>query len=104
MKVSVKDPIITMKTPKAELLGIKPELFEDFFAWDCRPNYIAVTRMRARFPYEDEAYTGFLEALKYVVSEVRIVAPIQEIVPYLERYGFQRQIEPCGTPYYTNNL
>ena len=102
MKVSVKEPAITMKTPKAELLGIKPELFEDFFAWDCRPNYIAVTRMQARFPHEDEAYTGFFEALKYVVSEVRIVAPIQEIIPYLECYGFKKMIEPCGTPYYTN--
>lgn len=102
MKVSVKEPATTMKTPKAKLLGIKPELFEDFFAWDCRPNYIAVTRIRARFPYEDEAYTGFFEALKYVVSEVRIVAPIQDIVPYLERYGFKKMTEPCGTPYYTN--
>ena len=104
MKVSVKEPAITMKSPKAELLGIKPELFEDFFAWDCRPKYIAVIRLQGRFPHEDEAYTGFFEALKYVVSEVRIVAPIQEIIPYLERYGFRKMTEPCGTPYYTNRL
>lgn len=102
MKVSVKEPAITMETPKAELLGIKPELFEDFFAWDCRPTYLAVIRIQPRAIREQEAYTAFFESLKYVVTPIRVISPLPEMLPYLEKYGFYKDVEPCGTPYFYN--
>lgn len=96
------EPTITMKSEKAKYLGIVPELFSDFFAWDCRPTYLAVIRLQPKVTREHEAYTAFFESLKYVVTPVRVISPLPEMLPYLEKYGFCKGVEPCGTPYFYN--
>lgn len=91
--------IIFLDDPKAERLGITPQGFQDFFAWDCRPKYIGITILR---PDNQQSLLNFFEAGQKIYSEIRICAPDQEIIDTSKDYGYELKKDSAGLPYLTD--
>lgn len=90
---------IFIDDPRAEKLNITPQTFNDFFAWDCRPKYIGIIRLR---PKNHQRLLNFFEAGQQIYSEIQICAPNQEIIDTSKEYGYVLKKDSAGTPYLTD--
>lgn len=91
--------IIFIDDPRAEKLNVTPQTFNDFFAWDCRPKYIGIIRLR---PKDHQRLLNFFDAGQQIYSEIRICAPNQETIDVSKDYGYELKQDPAGTPYLTD--
>ena len=91
--------IIFLDDPKAERLGVTPQGFQDFFAWDCRPHYIGITRLR---PGDKEALEYFMVCGQRIFSEIRICAPDEDTIEMAKNYGYELKKDSAGMPYLTD--
>lgn len=90
---------ILLDDPKAERLGVTRQEFSDFFAWDCRPHYIGITRLR---PRDKEALEYFMVCGQRIFSEIRICAPDEDIIEMAKNYGYELKKDTAGMPYLTD--
>ena len=90
---------ILIDDPRAERLGVDRIDFQDFFAWDCRPHYIGIVRLRAR---NKKALEKFMTCGQKIFSEIRICAPDEETIEVAKNYGYELKKDRAGTPYLTD--
>lgn len=90
---------ILIDDPRAEKLGIGYETFRDFFAWDCRPRYIGIIRLR---PKNKEALEYFMICGQKIYLEIRICAPDADTIELSKKYHYELKTDPAGTPYLTD--
>ena len=95
----MKQSTIKLDDELAKRLALTHENFEDAFAWDCRPKYVALIRLR---PKNHQALLNFFEAGQQIYSEIRICAPNQEIIDTSKDYGYELKKDPAGLPYLTD--
>lgn len=92
---------ILLDDPRAERLGVTRQSFQDFFAWDCRPHYIGIIRLK---PRDKKSLEEFMDCGQKIFSEIRICAPDKDIIEIAKNYGYELRKDSAGTPYLTDEL
>lgn len=92
---------IKLDSENGKRLGLTSDKFDDAFAWDCRPAYIGIVRLKAK---NKEALREFFELGSKIYSTIVIAAPLPDVYSMSQKYGYELKVDPAGTPYLTDEI
>lgn len=92
---------ITLDSNLGAKLNLTRDQFYDAFAWDCRPSYVGIIRLR---PRTDAALQTFFEMGSKIYSTIVITAPDQKTINMSKDYGYELRVDAAGTPYLTDEV
>lgn len=92
---------ITLNSELGEKLNFTSDQFYDAFAWDCRPAYVGIIRLK---PRTDTALQTFFEMGSKIYSTIVITAPDQKTIDMSKDYGYELRKDAAGLIYLTDEV
>lgn len=96
-----RDYLIRLDSELGKRVGLTRSNFESAIVWDCRPEFLGITLLRAREPQE-QIINELLRDLDKIQTPVQILAPTSMVKQLSEKYGYELKSDPAGSFYLTN--